>query len=65
MLRVTGLRRYYPSGPEILESGLISRRWKNWTTPKKHRLLLTGVVGFHMKNFVHNDNGVLSLVPFS
>jgi hypothetical protein len=29
---------------------------------QKHRLLLTGVVGLHMKNFVHNDNGVLSLV---
>src|SRR5262249_42755891 len=29
---------------------------------QKHRLLLTGVVGLRMKNFVYNDHGVTSLV---
>lgn len=30
---------------------------------QKHRLLLTGVVGLRMKNFVLNDNGVAKLIP--
>jgi hypothetical protein len=30
---------------------------------QKHRLLLTGVVAFGMRNFVLNDNGVAKLIP--
>lgn len=30
---------------------------------QKHRLLLTGVVAFRMRNFVLNDNGVSKLIP--
>lgn len=30
---------------------------------QKHSLLLTGVVGLRMKNFVLNDNGVARLIP--
>ena len=57
--RIEALQPWRPGNPGIWSHLAQVEELDN---TQKHRLLLTGVVGLHMKNFVHNDKGILSLV---
>lgn len=58
--RIDALQPWRPGNPGIWSH---LSQVEELDNTQKHRLLLTGVVAFRMRNFVLNDNGVAKLVP--